>query len=108
MGNLDLEKHLIPYIYGSSTIEMLPQRIKKSLQEVNPDKIFIYDSKPLILYFKTTEELTEKDIFKKYWNFSEAPIIFIETSTDIKIYNGFSYILENQNPVPEELNRGNL
>jgi len=45
MGNLDLEKYLIPYIYGSSTIEMLPQRIKKSLQEVNPDKIFIYDSK---------------------------------------------------------------
>jgi len=108
MGNLDLEKHLIPYIYGSSTIEMLPQRIKKSLQEVNPDKIFIYDSKPLILYFKTTEELTEKDIFKKYWNFSESPIIFIETSTDIKIYNGFSYILENKNPVPEELNRDNL
>jgi len=108
MGNLDFSNHLIPYSSTHSSIEGLPQRIKKSLQAVNPDKIFIYDNKPLILYFKTTQKLTKKIIFKKYWNFSESPIIFIETSTDIEIYNGFSYILENRNPSPEKLNIDNL
>jgi len=102
----DFEKYLIPY--NENENKSLPQRIKKALKEVSPDKLFFYADKPLILYFKVTKELSKEIIFKKYWNFSESPIIFIETETDIEIYNGFSYILENKQPIPEKLNTDNL
>jgi len=102
----DFEKYLIPY--NENENKSLPQRIKKALKEVFPDKLFFYADKPLILYFKVTKELTKEIIFKKYWNFSESPIIFIETETDIEIYNGFSYMLENKQPVPDKLNTDNL
>ncbi len=110
MSNIQLfnefEKHLIPY--DDTINKSFPQRIAKSLKEVAPNKIFKFNDKPLILYFKTTEKLTKDKIFRKYWNFSESPIIFIETQTDLEVYNGFSYILKNKKPAPEELNIDNL
>ena len=103
----EFKEHLTTYSEVST--KSLPQRIAKALKEVSPNKIFFYDNKPLILYFKATKELTREKIFKKYWNFSEAPIIFIETEIDLEVYNGFSYILdEDKKPIPEKLNADNL
>ena len=36
----DFEKHLIPY--NENENKSLPQRIKKALKEVFPDKLFFY------------------------------------------------------------------
>lgn len=109
MSNIKLFDDFKPHLVTPDNLpDDLPQRTRKALKEVSPNKIFFYDNKPLILYFKTTQNLTEEKIFKKYWNFSESPIIFIESSTDIEIYNGFSYTLENKNPAPEKLNTDNL
>ena len=111
MSNLDIynnefKKYLVAYDDG--LIQSFPQRVIKSLKEVAPDKIFIFNNKSIILYFKESKKLTKDKIFKKYWNFSEAPIIFIETEIDIEIYNGFDYILKNGKPAPLELNTYNL
>lgn len=110
MSNLDLynelKKYLIPY--SSEKNFSLPQRIIKSLKEVAPDSMLLYNERPLVLYFKSTIKLTTEEIFKKYWNFSESPIIFIETETDIEVYNGFNYVLEHKKPTPEKLNTNNL
>jgi len=110
VSNLKIYKQFKEYLvpYSEEKIESFPQRVIKSLREVAPDKIFKFNDKPLILYFKESEQLTKDKIFRKYWNFSESPIIFIETNSDIEIYNGFEYILENGKPAPLELNTDNL
>ncbi len=110
MSNLKLYNEFKKYFvsYSQSKTQSFPQRMIRSLKEVAPDKIFEFNKKPLILYFKITKELTKDEIFRRYWNFAEAPIIFIETDSEIEIYNGFEYILENGKPAPLELNTDNL
>jgi len=74
----------------------LPQRIIKSLESVKPDNILIVNEKPIILFFKVNDENQKKDIFKKCWNFSEAPIVIIENDNDFEVYNGFNFILDSK------------
>jgi hypothetical protein len=109
MGHSDILNIFKEHLISPETISnTLPQRIQKSLNEVAPDSLFLYNDKPLILHFKTTHNLSKEDIFKKYWNFAESPIIFVETETDVDVYNGFSYVLEDKKPTPEKLNIDNL
>ncbi len=89
--------------FNDDNILTLPQRTQKSLKEVSPQKILLQQNKPLILFFEVSDSLSTEDIFKKYWNFSEAPIIFVEKDGEIEIYNGFDYIIENNQPKPKKI-----
>ncbi|WP_321469502.1 Eco57I restriction-modification methylase domain-containing protein [Halarcobacter sp.] len=84
-------------LYTLETVDnSLPQRLLKSLkEEIKPNKILVIDGKPLILFFKKNSD-DDKTIFKKCWNFAEAPIIIIENETDFEIYNGFEFIIETK------------
>ena len=110
MSNQEVLQKFNDYLvsYSFDNISMLPERTKKSLESIKPNKLFIYNNKPLILYFKTTQNLNINDILKKYWNFSEAPIIFVESDTDIEVYNGFDFVLKNNKPSPIKLDTSNL
>lgn len=93
-------------LYTLETLDnSLPQRLIKSLkEEIKPDKILIINGKPLILFFN--EPSNHEIIFKKCWNFAEAPIIIIETENNFEIYNGFEFIIETKKL--EKLSKDNL
>jgi len=84
------------------TIPNLPQRVCKSLREVEPNNLFVVNGKVVILFFNKDDK-KKKEIFKKCWNFGEVPIVIIETETDFEIYNGFDYILKTENLFELEL-----
>lgn len=69
--------------------------MNKSLHamEISPHSLYILNNSPLILFFNQPNDIGK--IFRECWNFSESPIIIIETGTDFEIYNGYDYILQN-------------
>lgn len=84
------------YKYNKEDIPNFPQRINHSLVIVNPTAIFIFNNKPLVLFFDKSNK-NKEEIFKNCWNFAETPIVIIENESDYEIYNGFDYIIENEN-----------
>ena len=49
-------------------------RIEKLLKEkLKPDAFFVFDNKPLILFYDSYEN--KEKIHKALWNFNESPII---------------------------------
>lgn len=73
-------------------VKNFPQRLNRSLKIINPTSIFIFNNKPIILFFD--KDIDKKEVFKQCWNFSEAPIIIINNDDNctFEIYNGFEYI----------------
>ena len=92
--------------YNKEDIPNFPQRVNRSLEIVNPTAIFIFNNKPLVLFFDQTKKNKEK-IFKNCWNFAEAPIVIIENESDYELYNGFDYILENGTFLLKRLSKDN-
>ena len=81
---------------GLKDIKEFPQRLNRALKEIQPTSLFIFNSKPMILFFD--KEVDRVKVFKQCWNFSEAPIIIInnEDNLTFEIYNGFNYIKNNK------------
>jgi hypothetical protein len=73
---------------------LLPQRLIRSLDVIKPNYTFIFNNKPIILFFDKKKNRNE--MFKQCWNFAESPIIIIENDSDFEIYNGFNYIIKNK------------
>jgi hypothetical protein len=70
-------------------------RVKRLIQyRLKPDAFFIFDHKPLILFYDTPKE--EDNIQKALWNFNESPIIIFAYDNDIKILNGYNYLKEKK------------
>lgn len=68
-------------------------RIEKLIKEkLKPDAFFVFDNKPLILFYNSHEN--KEKIHKAIWNFNESPIIFFVDNGKIEIYNGFRYLKE--------------
>jgi hypothetical protein len=88
------DKYVDGFHEYTEDILSLPQRLNRSLRVIKPKALFILNEKPIILFFDKSVD-TQK-IFKQCWNFSEAPIIIIENESDFDIYNGFDYILNNE------------
>lgn len=78
-------------------IQELPLRVNKSLHamKISPHSIFIFNGKPLVLFFQKT--LYKETVFKQCWNFTESPIIIIEDEFNFEIYNGYDFVLNNGN-----------
>lgn len=66
-----------------------PNRVKRLIErKIEPDAIFVFDNKPMILFFENREDKSE--LHEAIWNFNECPIaIFIDNGT-VEIFNGFS------------------
>jgi hypothetical protein len=86
-------------------IPSLPQRLNRSLKVIKPKALFILNEKPIVLFFDKNVNINK--VFKQCWNFSEAPIIIIENEVDFDIYNGFDYILENEEFSLSSITKGN-
>jgi hypothetical protein len=60
-------------------IDLHPE-IRKKLELIQPDAIYIFNNKPFILFFDLTQkEDSEKEdnIHKQVWSFDNSPIIFM-------------------------------
>jgi hypothetical protein len=68
---------------------LFSQKTEYALEKIKPDAFYCFNNEPLILFFDYPEY--ESEIHKKCWNFNKAPIIFINTRSGLKIYNGFSF-----------------
>ncbi|MDY0181332.1 N-6 DNA methylase [Aliarcobacter skirrowii] len=100
-----LEKENIYFYIKNINIEQLPLRMNRSLHEmeISPYAILISVGKPLILFFENHKN--KELIFKQCWNFSEAPIVFIETENDFELYNAYEFIIDNGEFLLEELDK---
>src|SRR5690606_26819682 len=67
----------------------LPSRVQRLLEnELQPDAFFVFDQKPLVLFFDSPAE--PKNIHRAIWNFNESPVAVIANDYDIEIFNGFN------------------
>ena len=66
-----------------------PNRVKRLIErKIEPDAIFVFDNKPIILFFQNPKDKTE--LHKEIWNFNECPIAVIIENDEVEIFNGFS------------------
>ena len=103
-----LEKENIYFYIKNINIEQLPLRMNRSLHEmeISPYAILISVGKPLILFFENN--INKELIFKQCWNFSESPIIFIETEDNFELYNAYNFIINNGEFLLEKLDKKNF
>ncbi len=66
-----------------------PPKIEYALNKIKPDAFFCSHNEPLILFFE--KPANEREIHEQCWNFNRAPVIFINTESQLKIFNGFSF-----------------
>jgi hypothetical protein len=90
----DSDKYVDGFHEYNGDIPNLPQRLNRALKVIKPTSLFILNEKPIILFFD--KSATKEKVFKKCWNFGEAPIIIIENENDFDIYNGFDYIIKDK------------
>ena len=72
-----------------------PNRVKRLIErKIEPNAIFVFDNKPMILFFEnpTNKTLLHKEI----WNFNECPVAIIIENDVVEIFNGFSIDKETQ------------
>ncbi|NOQ26950.1 MAG: N-6 DNA methylase [Bacteroidales bacterium] len=70
---------------------MFSNRIERLIaNKLKPDAFFCFDSKPLILFYESPQNI--ESIHKAIWNFNESPIIIIAEDNEVEIFNGFKYI----------------
>ncbi len=69
----------------------LPRRLEFLIKDkLKPDAFFIFDKKPLILFYDSPKN--REELFKAIWNFNESAIVIINESNVVEIFNGFSYL----------------
>lgn len=63
-------------------------RLLRNTEKWAPKAIFVFDNKPLILFFENPEN--KEELHKAVWNFNESPIVVISEKEEITVYNGFA------------------
>lgn len=72
-----------------------PNRVKRLIErKIDPDAIFVFDNKPMILFFENREDKSE--LHEDIWNFNECPIAIFIDNGSVEIFNGFNYLKENK------------
>lgn len=72
-----------------------PNRVKRLIErKIDPDAIFVFDNKPMILFFENREDKSE--LHEAIWNFNECPIAIFIDNGSVEIFNGFNYLKENK------------
>lgn len=66
-----------------------PNRVKRLIErKIEPDAFFVFDNKPMILFFENREDKSK--LHEAIWNFNECPIAIIVEEGEVEIFNGFS------------------
>jgi hypothetical protein len=68
----------------------LSSRVERCFEQINPDALFCFDDKPLILFFENPKDKSE--LHKKIWNFNEVPVVIIVDNGSVEIFNGFNLL----------------
>ncbi len=72
---------------------ILPPRLVWLIEEkLKPIAFFCLENKPLVLFYDSPAN--KKELFKAIWNFNESPVVIINESDSVEIFNGFSYFKE--------------
>ncbi len=69
-------------------------KVEYTLKKLQPDSFFLFNNEPLLLFFDYTndnEKKELKDLSRDIWNFNKSALIFVNTSNELTIYNGFNY-----------------
>lgn len=104
LQKLGIDKsNLLVKLVDSGWKDLVPYRLQKGLEEIKPDRIYLQNEKPLILFFEfdKKDEKKEKEISKKIWNLGGTPIIFFIKNDTVSIYNGF--LFDNEKSIFQKL-----
>ncbi|MBB2950170.1 Eco57I restriction-modification methylase domain-containing protein [Sphingobacterium sp. JUb56] len=72
-----------------------PNRVKRLIErKIEPDAIFVFDNKPMVLFFENRKNKSE--LHEAIWNFNECPIVIFIENESVEIFNGFNYLKENK------------
>lgn len=89
-------KNLFDFSNKSKWKNIVPARLHKGLEEINPNYFFVQENKIIALFFDFAEWKEEK-INPKIWNFWWAPVIFVLKDWLLDIYNWFDFDTKNEN-----------
>lgn len=72
--------------------------IKKKLERIKPDAIFVFNNQPFVLFFDLTKKNQDyvNEIHKQVWSFDNSPVVFIIKNSDINVYNALNYNKKNK------------
>jgi len=74
---------------------LLPARIEWLFKDqLKPVAFFCVDNKPIVLFYDSPRN--KEELFKAIWNFNESPIIIINESNSVEIFNGLSYLKDKK------------
>lgn len=62
--------------------------------KLKPDAFFVFDHKPLILFYDSPHD--KELIHKSLWNFNESPVVFFAYDDSVEIYNGYHYLKDDK------------
>lgn len=66
----------------------LPNRVQRLIEhQLKPDAFFVFDQKPLILFFDNPADV--RKVHLSVWNFNESPVAIIAYDSEVEIFNGF-------------------
>lgn len=94
------DKNGLHFLKDNNWQNLFNYRTVQNLKKLQPTaffslKVSLNDSeKPFILFFDNPSNQKRSEIFKNCWNFNESPVIIINLSNQIHIYNGFNFIKE--------------
>jgi N-6 DNA Methylase len=74
----------------------IPIRLKKGIEEIKPNGLFIEENKIIALFFDFSNKYAVdlKKLFEQIWNMGGLPIIFVINSNSVDIYNGYTFDTE--------------
>ena len=74
-------------------LHTLTKETKNRLSILSPDAVYIFNGRPLILFYDLDKNPKDKsDLHKKIWSFDDAPIVFIIEKSDVEVFNALNYV----------------
>lgn len=75
--------------------DIFSTEIRKKIETINPDAIYVFHKQPLILFFDligTDNHVRESEIHEQVWSFNQAPVVFIIKDGEVQALNAFAYV----------------
>jgi hypothetical protein len=72
---------------------ILSEKTEKIFEKtIKPNAFFLFNDTPFILFFDNPNNKSET--LKQCWNLNKTPIVFIVSSGEVEVYNGLSFLKE--------------
>jgi 16S rRNA G966 N2-methylase RsmD len=73
----------------------LSARVEWLLEDkIEPEAFFCIDNKPIVLFYNSPQN--KEELFKAIWNFNESPVVIVNESNTVEIFNGLSYLKDKK------------